>query len=223
MSDRSHSGAPPADTTSSSALAVALACGLLLGAVAKYLGTLGRSLGPAGLPLVMLGMGTAVWVTAGFLIARRCAKGRSLLDGIVWAGAAMAVYLSAWLLSYSFVFGLQQDGGFAAAWLNERIYFALAPIAAAGLGFVAAASWRTGWLADACLIAPIAWSVPEVVLAFSIGWQFVLAVGVPALALAGVPVVTTRRRINKVHALVGLVSIGLVAYGVLRFAGGGKF
>lgn len=222
MSERaraSHREHPP---VGSGALALLGLCGVLLGALAKMIGSIGRTFEPAGVPLIMLGMGTAIWVTAGFLVARRIAKNRSQIDGAVWAGTGMAVYLSAWLLAYSVVFGLQQDGGFAAAWLNERLYFILAPAAGAVLGLVAAASWRTDWLGDACIIAPIAWSLPEIAFASAFGWQHVLFSGIPALALASVPLATAGRNIRRPVASGALVLGGILALLLMRLVTGGK-
>lgn len=222
MSDRGSGRALHREAAGSGVLLAALALGAALGAAAKLIGTLGRTFGDAGVPLVLLGMGTAVWVTVGFLVARRCAKGRTLLDGTVWAGTAMAVYLSTWLLAYTLVFGLQQDGGFAAAWLNERLYFVLAPAASGVVGFIAAASWRNDWLGDAAVIAPVAWSLPEAVLASSFGWQHLLLAGVPAIVLASVPMATARRRVNKAVAAGTVLLGGVIALVLLRVVSGGK-
>lgn len=222
MSERGLAGRREHPPGGPGSLALAGLCGLLLGATAKILGTFGRAFEPAGVPLMMLGMGTAIWVTAGFLVARRIAKERSQIDGTVWAGTGMAVYLSAWLLSYSIVFGLQQDGGFAAAWLNERLYFILAPAAGAVLGIVAAASWRTDWLGDACIIAPVAWSLPEIAFASAFGWQHVLVAGIPALALASVPLATAGRYVRRPVASGALVLGGFLALLLMRAVTGGK-
>ncbi|MBI5230593.1 MAG: hypothetical protein HY876_00300 [Coriobacteriales bacterium] len=164
----------------------AFLAGAGLGVVAKLLGRV------QGLDL--LGVGVAFWVTAGFLLARQAAKGHGLLDGTVWAGTTMAVYLGAWLLSYCAAFGLQQSAGFGAAWLDERIYFILTAPASILLGFLAAASLRPDWLGDACLAAPIAWTVPEVIFAFSRGWQYVTLAALPAALIAGIPLAMSRQR-----------------------------
>ncbi len=222
MSDQMFASKPIDDIVGSRFLLFALACGAFLGIAAKLIGSLGRSFKSAGAPLVMLGMGTAVWVTVGFLIARRSAKDRTLLDGTVWAGTTMAVYLSVWLLSYTITFGLQQDGGFAAAWLNERAYFIVAPPVSAILGLVATLSWRHGWLGDVCITMPVAWSLPEVIRSLSMGWQHLLVVGLPALALASIPLATAHRLTNKKILLLTLCLGGTIAFLFLRVVSNGK-
>lgn len=183
----------------------ALLVGAVLGAVAKLLGGVNA--------LVLLGQGVAVWVSAGFLFARRAAKGRDMLDATVWAGTTMAVYLGLWLLGYCAVFGVQQSSGFAAAWLDERVFFIIAPAASAIFGLVATASWRSDWIGDAFLAAPIAWSLPEVALAASQGWLHVATAAVPALVVACIPLAMSRsRRHSRVSIAAMLVMGGAVAF-----------
>lgn len=175
----------------SSIIAWALLGGAILGVVAKLLGSVG--------PLVLLGMGVAFWVSAGFLLARAAARHRGMLDGTVWAGTTMAVYLGAWLLGYCVVFGLQQSSGLGAAWLDERLFFILAPGFSGIIGVIAVISLRADWIGDAFLAAPIAWSLPEVWFAFQGGWHFVAASALPVVVIALVPVVSERlRRVNRV-------------------------
>lgn len=199
----------PDQPVRSSILARALAAGAVLGVIAKLLG------GFAG-PLALLGVGVALWVTAGFLVARHAARGRGVLDGTVWAGTTMAVYLSAWLLAYCVVFGLQQSAGFGAAWLNERVFFIIAPLASALIGFLAAISWRRDWLGDVFLAAPIAWSLPEVGYSLLQGWRFAAIVALPTLLVACVPLGVARRRRNWTVVAAACVAGGVIAFLLMR-------
>lgn len=208
-----HNTAP--QPIGSAVLAWALLGGAILGAVAKLLGSVGS--------LVLLGTGVAFWVSAGFLLARVAARHRGMLDGSVWAGTTMAVYLGVWLLAYTLVFGMQQSSGFGAAWLNERLFFILAPGASAIIGVIAAISLRGDWIGDAFLAAPIAWSLPEVWFAFRGGWQFVAAAAMPTVMIALLPLVSERfRRVNRaVYA--GACLVGGVFGFLLMNAVDGRF
>lgn len=198
----------------SSIIGWALLYGIGLGAIAKLMGLVDG-------PLRFLGAGVAFWVTAGFLVARHAAKGREPLDGTVWAGTTMAVYMGAWLLSYCAVFGLQSSAGFGAAWLNERIFFIITPAASALLGFIATASLRGDWFGDACLAAPIAWSLPEIGYALSQGWQYAALVALPMALLASVPLAMSRhRRVNWVVFVTACVAGGVIASLLLRAVDG---
>lgn len=176
----------------SSIVGWALVAGATLGVVAKLLASMQS-------PLMLLGAGVAFWVSTGFLLAQVAARNRELLDGTVWASTTMAVYLGAWLLGYCLIFGLQQSSGFGAAWLDERLFFILAPWASVIIGGIAVISLRKDWIGDAFLAAPIAWSLPEVGYAFLQGWQFVALVAVPVIVVAAIPLATERHRsVNRV-------------------------
>jgi hypothetical protein len=200
----------------SSIIVWALAGGAFFGVIAKLLGS-------APGPLVLLGVGVAFWVSVGFVFARNAARHRGMLDATVWAGTTMAVYLGAWLLAYSLVFGLQQSSGFGAAWLNERLFFILAPGASAVIGVIAAISLRADWIGDAFLAAPIAWSLPEVRFSFQQGWQFVVAVALPVVVLALIPLASERhRRVNGTVFAGACIAGGLVGF-LLMNAVDGRF
>jgi hypothetical protein len=197
----------------SSVVVWALVAGIGMGAVAKAIGQVEG-------PPMLIGAGVMLWVTAGFLGARHTARGRGSLDGAVWSGTTMAVYLGAWLLSYSAVFGLQQSSGFGAAWLNERVFFIIAPAASAFIGLIATASLRGDRLGAACRAAPIAWSLPEAGNALSQGWQYAVFVSLPMILLACVPLATSRhRRFNGV-ILATVCAGGVIAYLLLRVVDG---
>lgn len=200
----------------SSIVGWALAAGAALGVVAKLLGSVQG-------PMMLLGVGVAFWVSAGFLLARVAARHRGMLDGTVWGGTTMAVYLGAWLLAYCLVFGMQQSSGFGAAWLNERLFFILAPGAGAITGVIAVISLRADWIGDAFLAAPIAWSLPEVRFAFQQGWPFVAAAALPAVVLALVPLASERhRRVNRVVFAGACLAGGAVGF-LLMSAVDGRF
>ncbi|MHB9003446.1 MAG: hypothetical protein ACYC6C_05205 [Coriobacteriia bacterium] len=200
----------------SSIIVWALAGGASFGVIAKLLGSV-----PG--PLVLLGVGVAFWVSAGFVFARIAARHREMLDAMVWAGTTVAVYLGSWLLAYCFVFGLQQSSGFGAAWLDERLFFILAPGASAVIGVIAAISLRTDWIGDAFLAAPIAWSLPEVWFSFQQGWQFVVAVALPVVVLALIPLASERhRRVSGTVFTGACIAGGLVGF-LLIHAIDGRF
>ena len=192
----------------------AIVAGVALGVVAKLMGL-------AGTPVVMLGQGVALWVTAGFLLARRAAKGRGFVDAVVWAGTTMAVYLSVWLLAYTAVYGLQDPGGFGVAWLNERIFFILTPPVAAVIGSVAAISWREGPLGDMACAAPAAWALPEAVHGVVLGWQYAAIVSLPSVLIGLVPILARRdRQVSWVAFAVACVGGGAVALALMRVVTG---
>lgn len=197
----------------SSVVVWAFVAGSGLGAVAKAIGQVEG-------PPMLIGAGVMLWVTAGFLGARHAARGRGALDGAVWAGTTMAVYLGAWLLAYSAVFGFQQSSGFGAAWLNERVFFIIAPAVSACLGLIATASLRGDWIGAACRAAPIAWSLPEAGSALSQGWEYAAFVSFPMILLACVPVATSRHRRFGGVVLAAVCAGGVIAYALLRVVDG---
>lgn len=216
MTHMSAETAVPVRPVGSSIIAWALLTGALLGVVAKLLGSVQG-------PVVLLGVGVAFWVSAGFLLARVAARHRGMLDGTVWGGTTMAVYLGAWLLAYCWVFGLQQASGFGAAWLDERLFFILAPWASVIIGVIAVISLRADWIGDAFLAAPIAWSLPEVRVAFQAGWPFVAAAALPAVVLALVPLASERhRRVNRAVFAGACLAGGAVGF-LLMNAVDGRF
>ena len=170
--------------------------------------------------LAYLGGGTAFWLTMGFLVARHAARGRPLSDGSVWAWAALAMYLMAWLTAYCAVFGFDESAGFAGAFVHERPFVVAIPIAGLVIGIIAAESWRLGWLGDACIVVPLAWSLPEAFRSFTYGWQYFLVAGLPTLAIAVVPIASRRRRFSSfVVAPCSLIVGGASSYALLRLGG----
>jgi hypothetical protein len=193
--------------------AYAAVAGVAAGAVAQVLRQ------DIGAPS-FLGGETAIWITMGFLVAQHVARGRSVSDGSVWAWAALAMYLMAWLMAYCAVFGLRESAGFAAAFVHERPFVIGIPVASLVIGSIAAGSWRSGWLGDACIVVPIAWSLPEGIRSFTLGWPYALLAGLPTLALAVAPIVIRRRHVSSavVAACTVLVGGGL-SYGLLKAGG----
>ena len=110
--------------------------------------------------LAYLGGGTAFWLTIGFLVARHAARGRPLSDGSVWAWAALAMYLMAWLTAYCAVFGFHESAGLGAAFVHERPFFVAMPIAGLVIGIIAADVLETRlarrclYCCATCLVAP---------------------------------------------------------------------
>lgn len=210
MSDHSVAAPTSGHRSEVAILGWAFVAGGALGAVAKLMGL-------AGTPLVMLGQGVALWVTAGFLLARRAAKCRGFADAVVWAGTTMAVYLSVWLLAYTGVYGLQDPGGFGVAWLNERVFFMLTPPAAVVIGCIAAISWREGPLGDMACAAPVAWALPEAVHGVMLGWQYAAVVSMPSVLIGLVPILSRRdRHVSWVAFAVACVGGGAVALALMQ-------
>lgn len=198
----------------------AIASGIVAGAVAQILRQIND-------PLMDLGGGTAVWLSIGFLAAQTAACARSLRPGIWRAALAMALFLAFWLLTYCLVFGLRDTAGFTAMFRDERPFEIATLPASAVIGLIAALSVRPGLLGSACLAAPVAWSVPEVLRSvvadsseywvLNAGrWQFALAVGLPTLLVAFVPMVRARKRVAWLVFAAVAVLFGGAAYLGLR-------
>lgn len=194
-----------ATTATHRVIGLAVLAGAMLGALAKLLGLIDG-------PMMVLGQSVAVWMTTGFLIARLAASEEDSTDGAVRASSAMAAYLGTWLLAYTLVYGIQDPGGFRAAWLNERVFFILLPATAGVVGLLVSASRRTGAIGDMALAAPLAWTVPEAIAMSLTGWQYALLAAVPSLFLGAVPLLTRgERRVSWFAYTVACVCGGAVA------------
>jgi hypothetical protein len=212
-------------------LVFALIGGLLAGSIAQLLGQVLN-------PFSFLGWATAPWMSIGFLFARRAARTRSLGNGTIWAGATAAVYLLAWLLAYCVVFGLCDSAGFMVLWRDERLFEMAAVPAGAIIGFIAAGSLRPGLFGSTCLAGPLAWSLPEVIRSVAHAqeaqegylmrnapaWQSALALCLPTLILALIPLIRCRRREVNWLIFVATAAVGgTAAYFLLRVANHGVF
>ncbi len=205
--------------------AYALIGGLAAGSVAQLLGQMLN-------PFSFLGWATAPWVSIGFLFAQRAARTRSLGSGTIWAGATAAIYLLAWLLAYCVVFGLCDSAGFMVLWKDERLFEMAAVPAGAIIGFIAAQSLQPGRIGSAFLAAPFVWSLPEVIRSVAhvremqegylmrtvSGWQSVLALCLPTLILALLPLLRSRRLgVNWPVFVASAAGGGAAAYFLLEF------
>lgn len=188
---------------------VALLAGVLFGLVAQVLRQIGG-------PLMDIGAATAPWVTIGFVIAVWATRKSSPLRTAGRTGAwVMATYLFAWLIAYHGLFAVRESVGFAAAWREAAPWLVVAGPASLVLGYVAARSHRRGLLGDACLAAPIAWSVPEVIHNSQEGWSAGGTVAVLIAAVALVPLmVAARRDVRLVGVALASVVLGAVALAV---------
>lgn len=168
----------------------ALIFGLVMGAI-------GQVLVLTGGVFAVLGDGAAIWATMGYLLARQASAGRTTYDGIVWTGSAVSVYLLAWVFSHCAVRAVLGASSFSAAYGAASGLIVFAPVAAAALGAVAVLSKRAGWLGAACLAAPLAWSLPEMVARGLEGWQYAVVVSIPTLVVALVALrLTWRKGVN---------------------------
>ncbi len=219
----------PAEPVDVTVFLLALIGGLAAGALAQLLTQL-NGVGWDPLPLAFLGWSTAVWVSIGFWFAWTAAQARTFTRGAIWGAIAMALYLFCWLFAYCAVFGLIDSSGFYSLWRDERVYeLAVLPVSGV-IGLLAAGAWRPGLVGSACLAVPVAWSVPEIVLSVTAGywcgaprWQMVLALALPTLVAAMVPVL--RYRPSKMHWPIFVAVIaagGAAAYLLLRFFSGGR-
>ena len=185
--------------------------------------------------VAFLGWSTALWLSIGFLFAWTAARARAFWKAALWGAVAMILYLFCWLFSYCAVFGLCDASGFFSLWRDERIFeLASVPVGAL-IGLVAAGTWRTGLVGSACLAAPTAWSLPEVVRSvapewFGVEtwghprWQTALLLGLPTLLVALTPVLRDRQReVNWPVFLAIVFAGGAVAFVLLRFFNGGMF
>ena len=200
--------------------------GLAAGALAQLLGQTGSWFVERH-AIAYLGWSTAVWVSVGFLFAWPAARARSVVRGALWAGVTMALYLFAWLLAYCVVFGLCDSSGFWMLWRDERPFeIATIPVSVV-IGFIAAGAWRPGRIGSACLAAPLVWSVPEMIQSLQPDWlfggawgpprwQYALALGLPTLLVALIPVVRARRRIDWLVFAATVIVGGAVVYFGLR-------
>jgi hypothetical protein len=200
--------------------------GLASGALAQLLGQTGSWFAERH-AIAYLGWSTAVWVSLGFLLAWPAARGRSVGCGTIWAGATMSLYLFAWLFAYCGVFGLCDPSGFWMLWRNERPFEIAAIPVSAVIGLIAAGAWRPGRLGSACLAAPLVWSVPEILQSLRpellFGpvygpprWQYALALGLPTLLVALIPMARARRRIDWLVFVATVVTGGALVYFGLR-------
>lgn len=203
----------PTSSSSVRPLAIALCLGLLAGTAAQMLR---QGVGPTA----SLGGATAPWVTLGFIVGLLTVRRRSLADGTVWAAAVIATYLLAWLASYHALFMVREAVSLGAVWHEAHYWMvALAP-ASVGLGVVAACAARGGWLGDACLGLPIAWSAPEIVTGVAKGPAYVVVLSLPAAVLAVIPVLVCWRRHPRLLAVASVAAVaGTVVALCARFVG----
>ena len=160
-----------------------------------------------------LGGGTALWVTIGFLLARRVARTWQGPDRPAWACVAVAAYLLAWLLGYHALFAVHEHLPGDAAWVEARYWVAAVTPACIVIGLAATWSLRPGLLGDVSLALPLGWSLPEAYLGIERGWTFAAVVAVPTIVagLTAVAVARDRRR-NAVTITFAALAIGLVGY-----------
>jgi hypothetical protein len=213
---------------------LAVVGGLAAGAFSHLLTQLSQTF--VSTPTVaLLGWSTAIWVSIGFLFAWTAARARSFFKGAIWAAIAMALYLFCWLVAYCAVFGLCDPSGFYSLWTDERMFELATLPASVVVGSIAAGAWRPGLVGSACLAAPLAWSLPEVVRSLTPRsldsymcqiplWEAALFIALPTLAVALYPVLRARLPRMKWPAFAVVALAGAaVAYLLLRFFNRGMF
>ncbi|MBX5464515.1 MAG: hypothetical protein IRZ26_03045 [Clostridia bacterium] len=171
--------------------------GALLGVLAQFL----RQVPGA---LMSLGASTAPWVMIGFLLAVSASRdARAPRDAILVGTGTVAAYLFAWLVLYHLLFVLRESVSFAAGWREAAPWLVAAVPASPILGAVAALSHRRGPLGDACLAAPVAWSLPEALEILREGGSDAAAVLIPVAVLAAllIRMVAGERRVRAITLL----------------------
>lgn len=205
MGDASLDGTPCNGAGAAVVLLSASVTGAIAGALAEVLMQIGGR-------FAYLGSGVAFWMTAGFLVTRLAVPYKtSQAERTVWAGATMVVYLLAWIFAFCVAYGTLGPSSLWVAWYGKLGFVIFAPVLGALIGVAASLSLRPGWIGDACIAAPIAWSLPEVVVNAARGWQSIVAVSLPTLLIALVTTFVLRRRDMKWPVLAGSCVIGAVA------------
>jgi hypothetical protein len=205
-----HSGTaqmavPP--TTSVGPWVNASLAGAILGVLAQFL----RQVPGA---LMYLGASTAPWVMVGFLFAVSASRGaRTSRKAILVATGTVAAYLLMWLVSYHLLFVLRESVSLAAGWRQVAPWLVAAVPASPILGTIAALSHKRGLLGDACLAAPIAWSLPEALESLKEGWlvgaTFVTPVAVFATLLIRMAI--HERQVRAITLLAAVVTLGALS------------
>ena len=223
-SETAQLAAPPAASISPwvTWLSVPLA-GVMMGVLAQFI----RQIPGA---LMDLGASVAPWVMVGFLLAVWASRGApTTRRAVLIASGAIAAYLVAWLVSYHLIFVVREHVRLAAGWREAAPWLLVTIPANPFLGAIAALSHRAGFLGDLCLVAPIAWSLPEIVqslrggLLVGAAWTPPLADRLWAGAAIAVPVAilgallvymaTRERRVRATSLLAAAVT--LAALGVV--------
>lgn len=168
--------------------------------------------------LMSLGASTAPWVTVGFLLAFSASRGvRAPYKAVLVSTGTMAAYLLAWLVSYHLLFVLRESVPLAAGWREAAPWLIAAAPACPILGAVAALSHKPGILGDACLAAPIAWTLPEALGSLKQGWSGGSAVVIPVAVLAAllIRMAVAERRVRAITLLPAAVTLGAFAVALL--------
>lgn len=184
----------------------ALLAGVVLGLTAQLLRQING-------PLMDIGAATAPWLTIGFVIAVRATRRSDSLRSATALGAGVVgTYLLAWLLSYHGLFAVRESVGLAAGWSEAAPWLVVAGPASLILGVVAGRSHERGLLGDACLAAPIAWSLPEIIRSSRQGWSGGAVVAAVIAAVAIVPLIAAGRRdVRMARVVFASVALGAVA------------
>lgn len=178
------------------------------------LGVLAQFLRQAPGVLMSLGASTAPWVTVGFLLAASASRGALTPRKAIFVGTGtVAAYLLAWLVSYHLLFVLRESVPLAAGWREAVPWLVGAVPACPILGAVAALSHKPGILGDACLAAPIAWTLPEALGSLGQGWSVGSAVVIPVAVLAAllIRMAIAERRVHAITLLSAAVTLGTLA------------
>lgn len=199
--------------------------GVIMGVLAQFI----RQIPGA---LMDLGASVAPWVMVGFLLAVWASRGaRTTRKAVLIATGAIAAYLVMWLVSYHLVFVVREHVRLAAGWREAAPWLLVTIPASPFLGTIAALSHRDGFLGDLCLVAPIAWSLPEIVkslrggLLVDAAWAAPLADRLTAGASIAVPVTilaallihmaARERRLRATSLLAAAVTLGALGVAIL--------
>lgn len=194
-------------------LALASLVGVAAGVVAQLLVTTGGAISS-------FGAATAPWVAIGFIYILQAARRWSGRDRPPWMCVVAAAYLFGWLVAYHVLYGALERPPVATVWAESRLWVAAVAPACVTLGCLAVGSLRPGTLGDACLAAPLAWSLPESVAAVHSSVAQVVLFTVPTLLIAVIPLATARRRWSPttvtITALLGGAALAVVLPSITR-------
>jgi hypothetical protein len=164
-------------------------------------------------PLMTLGASTAPLVTAGYFLASFVSKGeKKTWKAMVAAIISMYIYLIAWLLLYHLLFILQEDLPIEDGWRQTLPWLvAVLPISPI-LGAMAAKTNKPGILGDTCLVAPIAWLLPETLEGLGKSWLEHSVVVIPVVVLVSllIRIEKSGRRVNTITLLLAAIMLGLL-------------
>ncbi|KQL54165.1 hypothetical protein AN964_12105 [Heyndrickxia shackletonii] len=176
-------------------------------------------------PLMTLGGSTAPWVMVGYFLAAFISKEekkprKAIVIGII----SIYVYLITWLFFYYFLFILQKNLPIEAGWRQTVPWLIAALPISPVLGVIAAMTHKPGIFGDTCLVAPIAWLLPEALKIERIGqggWLEHSVVVIPVIVLVTLMIRMEKsgRRVYAITLLVVAIMLALLGVACIQSFG----